>query len=150
MLAIWSGSHGTWFVHHWASFPLWRRCFVLPGAITNCSPTFPSSTLDEFWPGGLVLWCYIFLPYHTVHRVLAARILGWLAIPSPADVLSGLSTTARSSWVAPHGTAQTLTELGKALCHDKAVIVKGLADIYCMNWHSTIKHEAQNIDAYIF
>ena len=44
----------------------------------------------------------IILPFHTVHGVLKARILKWLAIPSPVDhILSDLSTMTHPSWVAP-------------------------------------------------
>ena len=42
---------------------------------------FPSSVLGTYWPGGLIFWCRIFLPFHTVLRVLKARILKGFAIP---------------------------------------------------------------------
>ena len=32
--------------------------------------------------GGFIFWRHIFLPFHTVHGVLKARILEWFAIPS--------------------------------------------------------------------
>ena len=32
--------------------------------------------------GGLIFWCHIFLPFHTVHGILVARILERIAIPS--------------------------------------------------------------------
>ena len=51
-------------------------------AISNCPLLFPSSILDTFQPGGLIFWCHIFLPFHTVHGVLVAGILEWFAIPS--------------------------------------------------------------------
>ena len=31
--------------------------------------------------GGLVYWCHISLPFHSVHGVFEARILEWLAVP---------------------------------------------------------------------
>ena len=44
----------------------------------------------------------IILPFHTVHRVLKARILKCLPFPSPVDhILPDLSTMTRSSWIAP-------------------------------------------------
>ena len=65
-----------------ALFPLWPSCFILSGAISNYPLFFLSSILDTFQPGGLIFWCHIFLPFHTVHGVLVARILQWIAIPS--------------------------------------------------------------------
>ena len=35
-----------------------------------------------FRPGGLIFWCHIFLAFYTVHEVLTASILGWIAFPS--------------------------------------------------------------------
>ena len=106
----------------WVPFPLWHSKFILSGAISNCPPPFSCSTLDTFWPGGDHLWCHIFLPFYTVHRVLAARILEWFAIPSSVDhVLSELSTVTRPSWVALHGMAHGFIGLCKPLCYDKAV-----------------------------
>ena len=49
------------------------------------SPLFPSSILDTSWPGGLIFWYHIFLPFHTVHGVLMARILEWFAIPFSSE-----------------------------------------------------------------
>ena len=46
---------------------------------------FPNSMLDTFYPGGggvAIFWCHIFLPFHTVHEVLTARIMEWFAFPS--------------------------------------------------------------------
>ena len=45
------------------------------------SPLFTSNTLDTYWPGGRIFQCHIFLPFHTFHGVLRARILQWFAIP---------------------------------------------------------------------
>ena len=39
------------------------------------------SILGTYWPGEFIFQCPIFLPFHTVHRVLKARILKWFAIP---------------------------------------------------------------------
>ena len=59
----------------------WPSHFILSGAISNCLPLFPSSSmLDTFWPGGLIIQCHTFLPFHTVYGVLEAGILEWFAI----------------------------------------------------------------------
>ena len=44
-------SFTTRYIHNWASFLLWPSCFILNGALRNCPPLFPSSTLDTFQPG---------------------------------------------------------------------------------------------------
>ena len=44
------------------------------------SGSFPTSQLFQAW--GLIFRCHIFLPFHTVHGVLVARILEWVAISS--------------------------------------------------------------------
>ena len=79
-----------------------------------------------FRPGGLLLWCHIFLPFHTVHGVLPARILEWFAISPPVDhIFLELSTMTYVSWVALYTMAHTFIELLKPLHHDKAVIHEG-------------------------
>ena len=101
--------------HHFHFGP---ASFILSGAI---SPLFLSSILDTYWPGvgfGLIFQCHIFLPFHTVHGVLKARILKCLPFPSPVDhVWSELSTMNRLSWVALHGVAHSFIELHKAVIH---------------------------------
>ena len=52
--------------------------FILCWAV---SPLFPSTILDTDQPRGLIFWCHIFLPFYTVHVVLKARMLKWLALP---------------------------------------------------------------------
>ena len=63
-------------IHYWALFPLWPRHFILSGAISNCPLLFLSSILDTFWHRGLIFWCYICLPFHTVDWVLLAKNTG--------------------------------------------------------------------------
>ena len=100
--------------------------FILSGAISNFPPLFPTSMLDTYQPGDLIFWCYIFLPFHTVHGVLMTRILGWFVIPSShGPRLSELSTMTHPSWVALHGMACSFSELYKPLHHEKAVIHEG-------------------------
>ena len=57
---------------------LWLSFFILSGVI---SPLFSSSILGDYQPGELIFQHPIFLPFHTVHEVLKARILKWFAIP---------------------------------------------------------------------
>ena len=52
--------------------------FILSGVI---APLISSSILGTYQPGELIFHCHIFLPFHTVHWVLQARILKWFAIP---------------------------------------------------------------------
>jgi len=77
-----------------------------------------SSILGTYRPGEFIFQCPIFLPFHTVHGVLKARILKWFPFPSPVDhILSELSTMTHSSWVALHGMAHSFIELDKAVVH---------------------------------
>ena len=59
-------------------FLLWLRLSILSGFI---SPLISSSILGTYRPGEFIFQCPIFLPFHTVHGVLKARILKWCAIP---------------------------------------------------------------------
>ena len=77
-----------------------------------------SSLLDTYSPGEFTFQYHIFLSFHTVHGVLNARILKCLAFPSPVDhVLSEFSTMIHLSWVALHGMAHSIIELGKIVVH---------------------------------
>ena len=103
----------------WVLFSLWPHLFILSGVI---SPLLSSSKLDTYQPGEFIFQYPIFLPFHTVHGVLKARILTWFAIPfSSGHVLSDPSdpslwvTMTHLSWVALHGIASSFTELDKAL-----------------------------------
>ena len=65
-----------------------------------------------------VFQCHTFLPFHTFHGVLKARILSGLPFPSPADhLLSELSTMSHPPWVALQGMAHSFTELDKIVVH---------------------------------
>ena len=65
-------------IHNWVLFLLWLHLFILSGVI---SPLISSSILGTYQPGEFIFQCPIFLPFHTVHKVLKARILKWFAIP---------------------------------------------------------------------
>ena len=58
-------------------------CFALAPSLhlsRVISPLISSSILGTYRPGELIFQCPIFLPFHTVHGVLKARILKWFAI----------------------------------------------------------------------
>ena len=54
-------------------------CFFILSEFT--SPLISSSILGTYRPGEFIFQCPIFLPFHTVHGVLKARILKWFSIP---------------------------------------------------------------------
>ena len=66
-------------IHNWALFSFWLCLFIPSGVI---SPLFSSSILSTYWPGQFIFHCPVFVPFHTVHGVVKARILKWFAIPS--------------------------------------------------------------------
>ena len=63
---------------NWVLILLWLRPFILSGVV---SPLNSSSILGTYRPGEFIFQWPIFLPFHTVHGVLKARILKWFAIP---------------------------------------------------------------------
>ena len=65
-------------IHSWVFFLLWLHSFILSGVI---SPLISSSILGTYRPGEFIFQCPIFMPFHTIHGVLKARILKWFAIP---------------------------------------------------------------------
>ena len=84
-------------ISNWVLFLLWLYPFILSGVI---SPLISSSILGTYRPAEFIFLCLIFLPFHTVHGVLMARILQWFPFPSPVDhILSEFSTTTHPSWV---------------------------------------------------
>ena len=93
-------------------FFLWLL-FFLSGVI---SPLISGSILGTYQLGEFIFQCHIFLPFHTFHGILKARILKWFAIPSPVEhVLSELSTMTHSFWVDLHSMAHGFIELDKAV-----------------------------------
>ena len=69
-------------------FLLWLHLFILSGVI---SPLFSSSTLGTYQPGELIFQHHVFLPFHTVHGVLKARILKWVASAFSSAVKDNIS-----------------------------------------------------------
>ena len=65
-------------IHSWLLFLLWDHLFSLFGVI---SPLISSSIVGTHRSGEFIFQCPVFLPFHTVHGVLKARILKWFAIP---------------------------------------------------------------------
>ena len=65
-------------IHNRVLFLLWLHPLILSGVIF---PLISSSNLSTYWPGEFLFQFPIILPFHTVHGVLAARILKWFAIP---------------------------------------------------------------------
>ena len=87
-------------IHNWVLLLLWLRLFILSGFI---SPLISSSILGTYQPGEFIFQCPIFLPFHTVHGVLTARIQKWFAIPfsSGPHFVRRLST-----WTSPDSQQQ--------------------------------------------
>ena len=65
-------------IHNWVLFLLWLHPSILSGVI---SPLISSSILGTYRPGEFPFQYLIILPFHTVHGVLKARKLKWLAVP---------------------------------------------------------------------
>ena len=96
-------------------FLFWLCLFILSGVI---SPLISSSILGTYQSGELIFQCPIFLPFHTIHRVLKPRILKWFAVPlSSGPRFVRTLHHDQLSWVALHGMAYTFIELDKAVVH---------------------------------
>ena len=102
-------------IHNWVLFLLWLCLFILSGVI---SPLFFSSILGTYQPGEFIFQCPIFLPFHTVHGVLKARILNCFAIPfSSGPRLVRTFHHDLSIWVALLSMAHGFIELDKTVVH---------------------------------
>ena len=96
-------------------FLFWLCLFILSGVI---SPLISSSILGTYQSGELIFQCPIFLPFHTIHRVLKPRILKWFAVPlSSGPRFVRTLHHDQLSWVALHGLAHSFIELDKAVVH---------------------------------
>ena len=99
--------HGTLLYHQ--SHPQLGVVFTLALSLHSFLSYFSTDLQKHkgiYWPGEFIFQCHIFLPFHTVHGALKARILKWFAIPfSSGPHFSELSTMTRLSWVALHGMA---------------------------------------------
>ena len=84
---------------------------------------FTCSILDTFWPRKFILWCQIFLSFHTVNRVSQQEYRSRLPFPFPLDhVLSEVSTVTCLSWVVLHTMGHGFIELCKPFFLDTALI----------------------------
>ena len=102
-------------IHNWVLFLLWLCLFILSGVNSSL---ISSSILGTYQPGEFIFQFPIFLPFHTVHRVLKARILKWFAIPfsSEPHFVRTLHHD-HPSWVALRGMAHSFIELDRAVVH---------------------------------
>ena len=110
-------------IHSWALLPRSPSLLILSGAIPLL---LLSSILDSFQPGGLILQCHSFLPFHTVHGVFKERY--WSGMPSPpplGHIFSELFSITHLSCMALHSMAHRSIEFCKPLHHNKAVIHEG-------------------------
>ena len=100
---------------NWVLFLLWLCLFILSGLI---SPPMSSSILGTYQPGEFIFQCPIFLPLHTVHGVLKARILKWFTSPfsSGACIVRSLHHDLSISG-GPNGMAHSFIKLDKAVVH---------------------------------
>jgi len=64
-------------IHNWVLFLLWLHPFILYEVF---SPLISGSILGTYCPEEFIFQCLIFLPFHSIHGVLKARILKWFAI----------------------------------------------------------------------
>ena len=94
------------------------------------SPLFSSSLLDTYQPGEFIFQCHIFLPFHTVHRVLKARILKWFAIP-----FSSGPCFIKILHHDPFVLAHSFTELDKAVVHVNNSLILHKINLVSFNLH---------------
>ena len=111
---------------NWVLFLLWLCLFILSGVI---SPVFSSSILGNYYPGEFMFQCHIFLPFHTVHGVLKARILKRFTIPfsSGACIVRSLHHDL-SILGGPNGMAHSFTKLDKAVVHVIRLVMRNTGD----------------------
>ena len=69
--------------------------------------------MGTYQPGELVFQCPIFLPFHTVHGILKARILKWFAIPFSSGPCFVTTLHHDPSVLALQGMAHSFIELDK-------------------------------------
>ena len=105
------------YFHH-LSHPQLGVVFALPLSLHSgvISLLFSNSILGTYRPGEFIFQCHIFLPFHTVHGVLKARILKWFVIPfSSGPCFARTLTMSCLFWVALHSLAHSFIELDKGV-----------------------------------
>ena len=74
--------------------------------------------MGTYQPGEFIFQCPIFLPFHTVHGVLKARILKWFAVPFSSGPLFVRPLHHDPSVLGDlHGMAHSFIELDKVVVH---------------------------------
>ena len=102
-------------IQNWVLFLLWVHPFILSGVISSL---ISSSILGTYQPREFIFQCPIFLPFHTIHGVLKARILKWFAIPFSSGPHSvGTLHHDLSIMLALHSMDHSFIELDKAVVH---------------------------------
>ena len=102
-------------IYNWILILLWLHHLIRSGVI---SPLISSNILGTYRPGELNFQCPIFLPFHTAHGVLKARIVNWFAIPfSSGPHFVRTLHHDLSIWVVLHGMAHSFIKLDKAVIH---------------------------------
>ena len=82
----------------------------------------------------------VFQLYHTIHGVLIANILEWVAFPSPTDhIFSELFIMTHPSWVALHSMAYSFIDFCKPLHHNTAVILQRLDAFEFLCWRRLLR-----------
>ena len=96
---------------------LWPNHFILSGIISSLSSGTPQEHTGHLMTREAhLLVSYFCLLFYTVHKVLMAKTLEWVAIPSSSG--SSFVTTlcvTYPTWVAIHGMAHSFIELHKTL-----------------------------------
>ena len=124
-------------IHNWVLFLLWLHPFILSGVT---SPLISSSILGPYRPGEFIFQYLIFLPFHTVHGVLKARILKWFATPFSSGPRSVRPWPVCLRW--PHTAWLSFIELDKVSCWDFSLALgRGVSphsrfSAYCLSWVS--------------
>ena len=111
-------------------------CFALAQSLHtfwSYSPPISSSILGTYQPGQFIFQCPIFLPFHTVHGVIKARILKWLATPfsSGARIVRSLH---HDLHLALHSMAHSFLELDKAVVHVIRLVMKNTGAVLVVQW----------------
>ena len=113
-LQHWTSLFTTRHIRNWMLFLLWLSLFIFSGAV---SLLFSSSILGTYRPGEFIFHCRIFLPFHTVHGVLKARMLNWFSISFSSGPCFVRTLHHDLSWVSIHGMAHSFIELDKTVIH---------------------------------
>ena len=100
-----------------------KHQILLPSPVTSTdgccfSPLISSSILGTYRPGEFIFHCPIFLPFHTVHGVLKARLLKWFGIPfSSGPHFIRILRHEPSNLKALYSMAQSFMEFYNAVVH---------------------------------